>query len=167
MNVVRNEKVILIKEMGNMKMVGQVYEVANITDTAVVLRDVNSKIAIGAVNIDDFDKYFKSWEESDSVEWTKWQRMIDQQGNSVAYYRAKGNKVQVRTVDGFRSEANCHDVDEFNLVFGVQLAYERCVAKHLKKSEAEHEEALKRIHSDMAENQNRMKKMVNSLNKKE
>ena len=47
MKIFRNDKVILIKEYDKLKMVGSEYEVANITDTSVVLRDAIRKIASG------------------------------------------------------------------------------------------------------------------------
>lgn len=158
MNIVRNDKVILIKEMDNLKLVGETFEVANITDTSVIIRDMKSKVAISAVGINDFDKYFKKPEEVN--EWTPWSKLLS--GNDiVAFYRAKGNKVQVRLADGTHSEANCNKCDEFNLFFGIQLAYERCLSKVWKRIEKEHEYALKELRANISESHHRIKMMIN------
>lgn len=165
MNIVRNDKVVLIKEMESIKLVGETFEVANIVDTSVILRDPNSKVAVGAIDICDFEKHFKKPEEVHH--WTDWNRLLGGNGSDdiVAYYRTKHNKVQVRLPNGIRSEANCNKGDEFNLFFGIQLAYERCLNKVWKKMEAEYESALNRVRADMIESKNRMKKMINNLYK--
>ncbi len=56
-NVLKGDVVTLIRAMGDLKLVGETFEVANVTETAIVLRDIKTKIAVGAVNIDDFDEY--------------------------------------------------------------------------------------------------------------
>lgn len=161
MNIMRNDKVVLIKEMGNINMVGNIYEVANVTETAVVIRDATSKIAVGAIAIDAFENYFKKPEEVRS--WTKWRGMVDKNNNLMAFYRTNGKKVQVRTPDGIRTEASCNKCDEFNLSFGLNLAYARCIDKCLKSVAEEYESTLKRIYSDMTENKNMMKKLIRTL----
>jgi len=159
MNVVRNDRVVLTKEMGNLKTVGEIYEVANITPSAVVLRDVVSKVAVGAVNIDEFDQYFKKADEVKKG-WTDWNHLVDQSGNIVGFYRTNYKKVQVRTNDNVRAEATCYKDDEFNLFFGLQLAGARCSYKSLKNMEAEYEAKLKDVHSAMVENKNYIKKLL-------
>ena len=163
MNIFKNDRFVLIKEMEYFNKVGMIYEVANITETAVVLRDVKTKVAVGAVNIDDFDKYFVRPEYVKS--WTKWWGMVDTAGNNIGFYRTNLKKVQVRNLDGIRAEASCnkHYGDEFDLTFGIHLAYARCEDKKLKKLEAEYENALKHIKSDMIENRNMIKRMLRTL----
>lgn len=161
MYIFRNDKVMLVKEVGNLNLVGEIYEVANITNTSVIIRDVNSKVAICSVDINDFEKYFKKPEEVRC--WTKWQGMLDRTNSVMAYYRTNGKKVQVKTPDGVHAEAACNKCDEFNLAFGVNLAYARCLDKCLKSMASEYESALNKVHSEMAENKNRMKKMIRTL----
>lgn len=163
MNIFKNDRFVLIKEMEYFNKVGMIYEVANITDTAVVLRNVKTKVAVGAVNIDDFDKYFVRPETVKS--WTKWWGMVDTAGNMIGFYRTNLKKVQVRNLDGIRAEASCNKRygDEFDLTFGVHLAYARCEDKRLKKLETEYENALKNIQSDKIENRNYIKKMLRTL----
>lgn len=159
MNIVRNDKVILVKEMDNLKLIGETFEVANIVDDSVVLRDAKSKVAVCAVGVYDMDKYFKKSEEV--VEWTPWNRLLIGNDSIVAYYRVKGRKVQVRLPDGTHSESNCNKCDEFNLFFGIQLAYERAMNKVYKKMEKDYESTLKKIRADMSETHHRIKMMIN------
>lgn len=159
MNIVRNDRVVLTKEMGNLKTVGETYEIANITGNVIVLRDVVSKVAVGAVNIDEFDQYFKKPDEVKKG-WTGWNHLVDQSGDIVGFYRTNYKKIQVRTNDNFRAEATCYKDDEFNLFFGLQLASARCNAKALKKMEEEYEAKLKEIRSAMVENKNYVKKLL-------
>jgi hypothetical protein len=164
MNILRNDKVVLIKEMDNMRTVGEVFEVANITDTAVVLRNAMSKVAVGAVDINVFDQYFSKPE--DIKTWTKWYGLMDTKGNTVAFYRTNHKKVQVRTPEGIQAEACCNKSDDFNLFFGIQLAYLRCKDKALKNFVTEYDPILKDAKSSMIDNQHLIKKMINSLDKK-
>ena len=161
MNYFRGDKVILIKECDALKTIGETYEVANITDTQVVVRNAMSKVAVGAVDISVFDQYFKKPEEVKG--WTNWNRLVANNGDIVGFYRTNYKKVQVRTNDNIRAEASKHKDDKFNLFFGLQLASVRCANKALRKMELEHENSLKEIRSTMAKNNNHIKKMLNSL----
>ena len=168
MNIMRNDKVVLVKGMDGFKKVGESYEVANITDTKIVLRDVTSKVAVGAIDIDVFETHFVK--EGNVVGWTPWEKLVDRTGNVIAHYRTNGKKVQVRTPDGYRAETTCHNADDFNLFFGIQLAYNRCIMKSLNDEENElmdaivgFEDELKIIRSAQSETKHTIKMMVNSL----
>ena len=126
--IFRNDKVVLIKEFDKMSTVGQEYEVANITDTAVVLRDVTTKIAVGAICIDDFDKYFTK--SLKAKKWTAWTKLIVND-NSVVFYRTNGIKVQVKSVSNVIATACCNSKDIFNLYVGIRIAYLRMQNKIL------------------------------------
>lgn len=168
MNIVKNDMVALTNEMGNLKMVGELFEVANITDTSVVLRTANKKIAICAVEIKDFDKYFKKVEEFTG--WTEWHELVDPNENIIAFYRTNYRKVQVRLFNGvnkFRGEAFCKNGDNFNLFFGIQLAYARCMDKFYRDEIEETESYLKEIKSTMTDNKNSIKRMINNYYKDE
>jgi hypothetical protein len=170
----RNDKVILIKEVENLKTIGETYEVANIVDNLVILRDATSKMAVGAIDISIFEEHFKKPEEVKG--WTEWQRMLDNLGNTLGFYRTNFKKVQVRTMNGIRSEATCNKKydDGFNLFFGIQLAFTRCADKFLRLEEdkyetliEEYKEELNKIRSNRIDNKNMRKKMLSSLNKVE
>jgi hypothetical protein len=167
MNYFRGDKVVLIKECDALKTVGEVYEVANITDTQVVVRNAKTKVAVGAVDIAVFDQYFKKPEEVKG--WTQWKKLIDESGNVIAFYRTNFKKVQVRIFEGECSEATCNKRygDEFNLYFGVQLAYRRCLDKAFEKLITKYETSLNEFNSMRIENKNMIKKMLRSLDKTE
>lgn len=161
MNIMRNDKVILIKAMDNLQVVGETFEVANITETTVVLRNAISKVAVVAIQIDVFDQYFKKPEEVKG--WTPWQRVVDQMGNTVAFYRTNWKKVQVRTSDGTRGEATCNKGDEFNLYFGMNIAMKRCEVKLLKKIRSDYEEVMKKLNDDISTNESAIHRMIKNL----
>ena len=165
MNIMRNDKVILTKAMGNLQIVGETFEVANVTETAVVLRNAINKVAVGAIDIDMFDQYFKKPEEVKG--WTPWQRLVDHIGNTIAFYRTNWKKVQVRTADGVRGEAACSKCDEFNLYFGLNLAMNRCEIKVLSKMRSECSTTLKQLNDDISAKKDTIKNLINSLNKTE
>ena len=164
MNIIRGDKVILMQEVENLKQVGEAFEVANVLDNAVVLRDVKSKVAIGSIDIAMFDQYFKKPEEVKG--WTPWQHLLDASGFTVAFYRSnlKQGKVQVRTADNVRSEASCHRDDVFNLRFGIDMAYTRCKIKALSKLKADYETSLSAISNDLSTYESKVDRMIKSLN---
>lgn len=168
MNIMRNDKVVLIKGMDNFKKVGETFEVANITDTKVILREVASKVAVGAVDIDAFEAHFVKPEDVSG--WTQWESLTDRKSNVVAHYRTNGKKVQVRTPDGYRAETTCNKGDDFNLFFGIQLAYNRCILKSLNDEEevlvneiTSLDKELSVVQSMKSEIKHTMKMMINSL----
>ena len=158
MSIIRNDKVVLMKPFDTLQTVGETYEVANITDTAVVLRDAKTKIAVCAVNINDIDGYFAKPE--DVKGWTSWQRLVDQTGNTIAFYRTNYKKVQVKTVDGVRGEATCNKCDEFNLYAGIQIAWKRAENKILEQVRRDYEEGLTRVNADILNNKNYVKRQT-------
>ena len=163
MNIMRNDKVILTKAMSNLQMVGETFEVANVTETAVILRNASTKIAVGAVDIATFDQYFKKPEEVKG--WTPWQRLVDQLGHTIAFYRTNWKKVQIRTPDGKRGEATCNKGDEFNLYFGLTIAMKRCEIKTLKQLIADYEDAVKHFSNEVSTKESAIERMIKSLDK--
>lgn len=165
-SILKYDRVVLIKEFGKMKMVGEVYEVANITETAFVLRDAKNKVAVGAINIKDLEEYFKKEEEVSG--WTPWTPVLAKDGSIELFYRTNHKKVQVRLVEnGIKGESSCNTIDDFNLYFGIKLAYTRLRTKLLKDNKKLCEDNLKAINSEIKENEKYMKQMVDSLKKEE
>lgn len=162
MSVLKYDKVILKKEFKNLKMVGEVYEVANITDTSIVLRDSKTKVAVGVIDFDDFEEYFGK--PSEMREWTAW-TMFQSEGDAVGFYRTNGKKVEVKW-NGFKSAAYCCSLDDFNLFFGIKLAYKRCIIKYLLKLKKEHEAILKVVNGEIKDNEKIIKDMIDILNEK-
>lgn len=150
------DRVVLTKELNEkFKQVGEVFEVANILDNSFLLRDSRTRVALGVVSFEDFEKHFVH--EENFRGWTQWQPLVGFDGHNDASYRSNGKKVQVRFLTNkVRAEACCCKDDEFNLAFGLRIAYLRCLNKALteNKNKAERE---------IAENEHILKKMINSL----
>ena len=95
MNIIKNDKVVLVNEFESLKVVGQMFEVANIVPGgSVILRDYRTKVAACAINVNDIDKYFKKLDDVSG--WTKWTRIADPMGDMIAEYRTNQKKVEVR-----------------------------------------------------------------------
>lgn len=154
--VLKFDKVILTRELNDkFKQVGEVFEIANILDNSFLLRDSRTRVALGVVSFEDFEKCFVYQENFKG--WTPWTRFVGFDGQNDASYRTNGKKVQVRFLTSkIKAEACCCKDDQFNLAFGLRVAYLRCLNKALseKKMAAERE---------IAENENILKKMINSL----
>lgn len=163
--VLKFDKVILAKELNEkFKKVGEEFEIANIlNDSSFLLRDAKTKVAFGVVSFEDFEKHFVT--DENFTGWTPWTQFVGFDGQTDVLYRTNRKKVQVKFItDKVRAESCCHTEDDFNLFWGVQLAYLRCLNKALAKKKVEYENALTTVNADIAENENIIKKMVNSLN---
>jgi hypothetical protein len=102
--------------------------------------------------------------EKTKSKWTNWEPLVGFNGQTDAFYRTNFKKVQVKfLIDKIRGECCCNAEDDFNLSFGVQLAYLRALNKARERQRAELEEAMKSIEHEIAENKTIIKKMVNSL----
>lgn len=154
--VLKFDRVVLTKELNDkFKQVGEVFEIANVLDNSFLLRDSRTRVALGVVSFEDFERCFSV--ETNRRGWTPWTQFAGFDGQNDASYRTNGKKVQVRFLTSkTKAEACCCNGDEFNLAFGLRIAYLRCLNKVLaeKKMAAERE---------IAENENILKKMINSL----
>lgn len=161
--VLRFDKVVLVKELNEkFKQVGDTFEVANILEDSFLLRSAKTKVAIGVVNFNDFDNHFVAAENFKG--WTPWTPLIGFDGQSDAMYRSNGKKTQVKFItDKVRAECCCTKGDNFNLSFGIQLAYLRCLNKARTQQRIELKEKLNAVEHEIAENETIIKKMVNSV----
>lgn len=161
--ILKFDKVILVQELNDkIKKVGDAFEIANVLDNSFLLRDAKSKVAVGVVNFSDFNKHFVP--EENFKGWTNWTPLTGFDGQTDAFYRTNRRKTQVKFItDKVRSEACCCKDDDFNLFFGVQLAYLRCLNKALLKKAAKYEKELEKIGSEISDNIKIEKKMINSL----
>lgn len=162
MSVLRGDRVVLVKEFNKLKFVGKEYEVANITETSIVLRDAKTKTAVAAVEIDKFDKFFKKTEEATG--WTNWTK-FETEGEVVGFYRTNGRKVEVKW-NGYKSSAYCSKLDDFNLYFGLTLAYKRTIVKFLKDQQKQYKAMLHVLDGEMLDYENAIRIMINSLEEK-
>ena len=161
--ILKFDKFVLAKELNEkFKKVGDVFEIANITENSFLLRDARSKVAIGVISFEDLEKCFIP--EENFKGWTKWTSLVGVDGQTDALYRTNRKKVQVKFLtDKVRAESACHKADEFSLSFGLQIAYMRGRNKALLKQKAMCEEKLKEANTEIADNERIIKKMVRSL----
>lgn len=161
--ILKFDKVILTKELNEkIKKVGDVYEIANILDNTFILREFKTKVAVGVINFEDFENHFVH--EGNFKGWTNWTQLVGFDGQSDCFYRTNRKKTQVKFLTSkVRAESCCHKDDDFNLSFGVQMAYLKCLNKARIKQKIELEEKLKMIEHDIAENKAIIKKMSNSV----
>lgn len=127
--LIRGERVVLLRQYENLCTVGSIYQIADFTNTAVILRDPTSFVAKCAVPLDEFDLYFAK----DYQGWTDWSPIGGEDG-ILAWYRSNGKKVQVKDNNGNRGEASCNKTDYFNLQLGIMIAYKRMNLKILYRS---------------------------------
>lgn len=162
-SVLKFDKVILVKELNDrFKKVGDVFEIASVSDDSFLLRDSKTRVAIGVVSFRDFERCFVA--ENEFRGWTAWTPLTGFDGQTDALYRTNRKKVQVKFLtDKNKAEAFCNKKDEFNLFFGVRMAYMRCLNRALLKRKAKCEEELKSINIQIADNDNAIKKMISSL----
>lgn len=162
--VLKFDKVILTKELNEkFKQVGDEFEVANILDNSFLLRSAETKVAIGVVSFSDFEDYFIHAENFKG--WTRWTPLVGFDGQCDVFYRTNRKKVQVKFLTSkVRGECCCFKDDDFNLSFGIHLAYLRCLNKARIAQKTELEEKLHMVEHEIAENLTSIKKMVNSLN---
>lgn len=162
-SIFKHDEVVLIKELNDkVKNVGDTFEIANVLEDSFVIRNSKSKVAVGVVSYSDFDSHFVKKEERKG--WTNWTSMIGFDGNNDCVYRTNFRKVQVKLLTSkIRGEACCSKVNDFDLSFGVHMAYMRALNKAYEKKKIEIENELKEINHEIAENNNIMKRMINSL----
>lgn len=157
------DKVILTKELNDkFKQVGETFEIANILEDSFLLRSAKTRVAIGVVSFEDFDKHFVH--EENFKGWTNWTPLVGFDGQSDAFYRTNRKKVQVKFLTSkVRAEACRCNKDDFNLSFGIQLAYLRCLNKAREQQRTALNAELAFVERELAENEAIIKKMVNSL----
>lgn len=157
------DRVVLVKELNEkFKKVGDAFEIANILDGSFLLRDSKTRVALGVVSFEDFERCFVC--ESNFKGWTPWTLFSGFDGHNDCMYRTNRRKTQVRFLtDKVSAESCCCKSDEFNLAFGIRTAYLRCLNKALLKKKSEYESKLKAVDTEIADNRSILKKMINSL----
>ena len=162
--ILKYDRVILTKELNDkIKKVGEVFEIANIFDDSFLLRESKSKIAVGVISFENFDKHFV-FETNYNKKWTNWTLFNGFDGQNDCLYRTNGRKVQCKFIkDKIKGESCCCKGDEFNLSFGLQLAYLRACNKLLTKQKNSNETIINEINAEIKNNQDIIKKMMKSL----
>lgn len=164
------DKVILIKPLNEkFYKVGESFEIATVLDNSFLLRDFKTKVAIGVISFEDFENHFVH--EENFSGWTPWQQFNGFDGQNDCFYKTNRKDVAVKFVtDNVRAKSFLHKNNEFNLTFGLNMAYLRCMNKALEKQKAKYEEELKRceeeikrINAEISDNERSIKKMISSL----
>ena len=160
---IKFDRVVLVEELNEkFSKIGEVFEVANILDNSFLLRDAKTKVAIGVVSFADFEKHFVH--EENYKGWSSWQKFNGIDGQNDCVYRTNRRKTQVRFLtDKVMGESFTNKGDEFNLYFGLNLAYLRARNKALAKKKAEYERELKNIDIELIDNERVIKNMINRL----
>ncbi len=163
MATLKYDRVILTKELNEkFRKVGEVFEVANILDDSILLRDSKTRVALGIISFEELEQYFVH--EPNHKGWTQWIPLTGFDGQSDAYYRTNRRKVQVKFLtDKVRAESCCSKVNDFNLSFGIQLAYLRCLNKAWAKKKNEYETKLAAANSEIVDNERIIESMIHSL----
>ena len=164
-----NDKVVLLKEYDQLKQVGDTFEVANFTDEMVILRNAKTKVAVCALPTADFFEYFEK-EEVIGFKFTPWSTLGDvTTGATIGLYRTNHKKVQVMLPIEYngshiRAEASCNKGDNFDLWFGIRLAYARAKVKAYEKIIfPEYAKDYDKSRSDYKQTKNAIKNMMASL----
>lgn len=167
MNVILGDKVMMIRDMERMNLVGEMFKVTGITENSIVLSREIDGIPVCATDIETFDKYFAKPKEANI--WSQWFELYDDSFNVYAWYRvrpAKG-KVEVKIRFGnecmIRKTSTCSQDDEFNLEFGIRLAYNRCMKESYKRNAIVMEESMEYYKSLLVDNKNKTNEMIASL----
>ena len=162
--VLKFDRVILVKEL-NEKFckIGEAFEVANIlNDNSFLLRDAKTRVALGVVSFNDFENCFVH--ESNFSGWTKWQQFKGFDNQNDCFYKTNRRDIEVKFVtDKVRAKSFLHKDDEFNLSFGLNMAYLRCVNKVLEKKRVKHEEELEKINEELARVNAELAKINNEI----
>ena len=168
--ILKFDRVILTKELNEkIKKVGDVFEIANVLDDSFLLREAKSKVAVGVISFEDFDKHFVAAENFKG--WTNWTPLVGFDGQNDVFYRTNMKKTQVKFIkDKVRAESCRNKKDDFNLYLGIQIAYLRCcnklLNKHLQECHDKKFELDKKMHdieSEIVDNERMLKKMINSI----
>ena len=155
MFITKGTKIQLVKPMGILTNVGEVFEVFDLKENGVILFKFNGGMA--GMSIDEFNVYFKTYEEKETEEvkkpkreWSEWEYdwfyYFDLEGDEYVVpvkFRTNGKKVELRTnwtrkVDGkevvnLKTKASCSSYDVFSFEDGLNLADARMTIKLLQK----------------------------------
>jgi hypothetical protein len=135
--LIKGDKIKLVKPMGCFDNIGEVCEVVNISEDAVVSFRFGG-VHLGCMSYNEFEKYFEKVVNI-KRDWTKWlERKVGYYNidNDFVYatveYRHNGLRVQVKCGD-LRARSSCHKNDIFDLNKGLKVATARLMIKILNE----------------------------------
>lgn len=180
--IVRNERYILVKPYKTLKKVGTIYEVGDFNGGCVIFRNVNTKVAVVALPLKDFEMIKECFKRVDydkiNSNWTKWIRFNPQVIgiwfdyysdliNAEIYYKTNRHKtlvkIKIPDVNEIQTigQASCNFKfnEKFDLTTGFNLALVRALIKYRKKYCINKDDVLKTL--EVVE-----KKFIEYINKK-
>lgn len=156
MFITKGTKIQLVKPMGILTNVGEVYEVHDLKEDGIILFKFDN-YGLAGMSFDEFNRYFKVYEEEKKVEkpkreWSEWEYdwfyYFDLEGKEYIVpvkFRTNGKIVELRTnwkaginedgkeIVNIKTRAFCNKCDEFNFEEGLNLADARMTIKLLQK----------------------------------
>lgn len=140
--MIKGDKIKLIKPMGMFDNIGEICDVIDVNENGVIsFRFGKNKMNVGCMSYNEFEKYFELVQKT-KREWTSWkftglfyEKLNGIRISHTIYYRHNGKKVQVKYTCNetvIRTEASCHNEDEFSLNKGLRLAKYRLIMKLLQ-----------------------------------
>lgn len=163
MTIFVGDKLMLLRPYGDLQNVGSDYMVADIRAGLIILKDPVTRRAVCGISIEELFNYFVKADEHQG--WTSWSILTDYLGNAIGHFRTNRKKVQVRMWDGVKAEACCHRVDNFDLAFGLRLAYLRADAKRVMKAMDELDKQMNEYCAQLSSIGQEQKHMMASLYK--
>jgi len=154
--ITRNERYILVKPCKTLKKVGTIYEVGDFNGGCIIFRNVNTKVAVMALPLKDFNMIKECFKRVDYSKmksgWTEWTRFNPQVVgiwfdyysdlvNAEIYYKTNRHKtfvkIKIPAVDGVqtigRASCNYKFDEKFDLTTGFNLALIRALIKYRKE----------------------------------
>jgi hypothetical protein len=141
--MIKGDRIKLVKPIGAFTNVGEICEVIDIAEGGVIsFRFGPGGRHLGCMSYDEYLKYFEqAVEEKKPRVWTKWRSgsieyydMENERNFSTVFYRHNGKRVQIKSAEWqVKSEASCHNEDEFDLSKGLNLAKMRLIVNILEK----------------------------------
>lgn len=154
MFITKGTKIQLVKPMGIITNVGEVFEVFDLKENGVILFKFNGGFA--GMSIDEFNRYFRIYEEKEvekpKREWSEWEYdwfyYFDLEGDEYVVpvkFRTNGKKIELSTnwktginedgkeIVNIKTKASCSKYDEFDFEEGLNIADARMTIKLLQK----------------------------------
>ena len=155
MFITKGTKIQLVKPMGILTNVGEVFEVFDLKENGVILFKFNGGMA--GMSIDEFNVYFKIYEEEKieqkpKREWSEWEYdwfyYFDLEGDEYVVpvkFRTNGKKIELSTnwktginedgkeIVNIKTKASCSKYDEFDFEEGLNIADASMTIKLLQK----------------------------------
>lgn len=114
-----NDIVTLVKPIGELNNVGDLFEISNINEDGVI--EIECGYGFGIMTISEFNTYFTIVKPH--YNWTSWIRFMADDG-TVLEYKTNNKRIIVKGM-GVKSKCSCCPDDIFDLEYGLKLCVDR------------------------------------------